>query len=254
MKRSKAQSAKKMLSESLDPGKQGTRRCARRVLEPLLHVLMAAGLSENDLVAICQQIVRRSLTQRIGRPLASLTAQTHLEHVIARWNNDPKYIDGGEPSPLRLRGKPPSFSSLVRAVSAKASAVATLKLLHRRGLARLDRAGRVRLLARFYPVRARDAIDLELFTTMTIDFLRTHEFNFLKNPPHGYGLFQRVAHKRNSDARVAPEFNRYVRDQGQMFLERIDEWLSRHQPSPLRRSRTRVRLGVGMYVINESLR
>jgi hypothetical protein len=88
---------------------------------------------------------------------------------------------------------------------------------------------------------------------MTVDFLRTVEFNALKNPRPGSGLFQRTAHKRNSDARVAPEFNRHIRQEGQLFLERVDEWLARHQPKKSSRSRAKVRLGVGIYVINELL-
>jgi hypothetical protein len=90
---------------------------------------------------------------------------------------------------------------------------------------------------------------------MTIDFLRALEFNLVKNPRLGEGLFQRRAAKINSDARLAPEFNEYAREQSQLFLESIDEWLIRHQPRPKRGERRRkVRLGVGVYVINEALR
>jgi hypothetical protein len=50
-------------------------------------------------------------------------------------------------------------------------------------------------------------------------------------------------------------FNRYAREQGQLFLEAMDEWLIRHQPTNSRKRRKdRVRLGVGIYVINEALR
>jgi hypothetical protein len=104
-------------------------------------------------------------------------------------------------------------------------------------------------------MRSSGAIDIELFTTLTVDFLRTHEYNFLKNPTMGHGLFQRVAHKLDSSPRLAPLFNRYVREQGQLFLESVDEWLIRHQPATRRGQRRRkVRLGVGVYVINETLR
>jgi hypothetical protein len=104
-------------------------------------------------------------------------------------------------------------------------------------------------------MRSRGAIDLELFTTFTVDFLRTLEYNFLKNPLMGRGLFQRVAHKLDSNSRLAPLFNQYVREHGQLFLESVDEWLIRHQPARRRgQRRRRVRLGVGVYVINEALR
>jgi Family of unknown function (DUF6502) len=233
--------------------KRQVRKCARRVLAPLLHVLTAAGLSEQELATVCRQVAHSLPVRSTTRHLAGLREHRYLEHVIAKWNNDPHYLGEGQPIVLKLKGKRPSFTSLVRGVSSRASAATTLRLLSERGLVKVDRAGRARLLARFYPVRAHESLDLELFTTMTVDFLRAHEFNYLRNPRYGSGLFQRIAHNRNSDARIAPEFNRYVRDQGQLFLERIDEWLSRHQPKKSTRSRTRVRLGIGMYVINESL-
>jgi hypothetical protein len=97
-------------------------------------------------------------------------------------------------------------------------------------------------------------VDIETVTTMTVDFLRTHEFNILKNPQAGKGLFQRIAHHQSSDVNLAPLFNQYVREQGQSFLEAIDEWLIRHQPKKRASKQQKlVRLGVGVYVINEAL-
>jgi hypothetical protein len=111
------------------------------------------------------------------------------------------------------------------------------------------------LLSRFQPARLNGAVDIETITRMAIDFLRTYELNLLKSPPMGQGLFQRYAQMPNSDARLAPTFNKYAREQGQIFLEAIDEWLVRHQPRKRStRPRKRVRLGVGIYVINEALR
>jgi hypothetical protein len=108
---------------------------------------------------------------------------------------------------------------------------------------------------RYTPARTRGKVDIEIFTSMTTDFLRALEFNLVNNPRLGEGLFQRRAAKVNSDARLAPVFNRYVREQGQLFLESVDEWLTRHQPKQKRGQRRRkVRLGVGVYVINEALR
>jgi hypothetical protein len=50
-------------------------------------------------------------------------------------------------------------------------------------------------------------------------------------------------------------FNKYVREQGQFFLESVYEWLIRHQPAKKAgHHRKKTRLGVGVYVINEALR
>src|SRR5262245_51775757 len=155
--------------------KRQVRKCARSVLAPLIHVLTAAGLSEKELATVCRQIIRGLPASPTTKRLTGLSEHRYLEHVIAKWNNDPHYLLEGQPILLKLKGKRPSLGSLVRGVSASASAANTLRLLSERGLVSVDRAGRAKLLVRFYPVRARGALDLELFTTMTVDFLRTHE-------------------------------------------------------------------------------
>jgi hypothetical protein len=217
-------------------------------------VLVSAGLSEQELTTICGEVIRGLPRRAKTKPLAALSPDGRLEQLIARWTTDPEYLDIGVPMVLRIRGCKPSFATLVRKVSPRASAQQSLRVLQKRGLVRVNGKGQVRLLARFYPVRANDAVDLGLFTTMTIDFLRTHEFNFLRNPRRGQGLFQRTAHNRDSDARIAPIFNRYIRERGQQFLEDADDWLYRHRSTRAERSGKKVRLGVGMYVINELLR
>lgn len=157
--------------------------------------------------------------------------------------------------PLRMRGKRPSFQSLIRSVAPDLSPKLALHTLKRSHVVSVNKDRKIQLLSRFYPARKRGTVDLEFFTNETVDFLRTQEFNFLKNPPMGHGLFQRRAHKLNSDASLAPIFNRHVRERGQLFLEEIDEWLVRHQPKNGKgRRKKRVRLGVGIYVINEALR
>lgn len=231
------------------------RDCASRVLRPLLRVLRATGISKKQLMQVCENSIRELSERTPATHIKSMPHSEPLEHVVAQWVNNPVYLDQGRSMRLRVRGKKPSFQSLVKSAAPKSSPTLLLRALKRSHVLRVARDGKVELLSHFYPARSHGAIDLELFTKMTIDFLRTQEFNLLKNPRVGHGLFQRRAQLLNSDARLAPEFNRYAREQGQLFLEAIDEWLVRHQPKrggP--RPKKRVRLGVGIYVINEALR
>lgn len=231
------------------------RNCANAVLTPLLRVLRAAGLSKKQLIEVCEKNIR-GLPDRTYRARSSVLPEpVTLEDIVSHWTNTPAYLDQSGTVRLRMRGRKPSFHSLVKAVAPKLSPTLVLRALKRSRVVRVTKDGRVELLSHFYPTRDRGTVDLESFTNMTIDFLRTQEFNYLNNPSMGHGLFQRRAHKFNSDARLAPVFNRYVREQGQLFLEAIDEWLVRHQPKKTgRRRKKRVRLGVGIYVINEALR
>ena len=178
-----------------------------------------------------------------------------MDEVIARWINHPSYMSHGKPMPLSLKGKACSFSSLVKLAAPNASPTVLLRALVLNRVVRITRGKKVQLLMRYSPVRTGGAIDIKLITAMIVDFLSALEFNLLKNPRRGEGLFQRRAAKVNSDIRLAPVFNEYVRDQSQLFLESVDEWLIRHQPvKKAGQRRRKVRLGVGVYVINEALR
>lgn len=225
-----------------DKRAERARSCANKLLRPLLRVLHGAGLNKSQLADVCTRNIRNLPEQA---PIARIGLQPHyepLEHIVARWVSDHAYLERGRSMRLRVRGKRPSFQSLVKSVAPRSSFSAALHLLKQRRVVRLGRDGKVDLVSRFYPARSQDVVDIELFTKMTVDFLRTLECNILENPRIGHGLFQRIAHKFNSDARLAPVFNRYVREQGQLFLEAIDEWLVRHQPMRRKgRSKKRVR-------------
>lgn len=232
-----------------------THVCAREMLRPLLRVLLAAGLTERQLVAICTDSVRQTTQHAATARLEPLLNRRPLELIVWRWTNHDAFLDKGVPARLRFKGAKPSFRTLVRSVSARYSPSAALQELKRKRVVRIAQDGKVELLSRFYPILSRSTVDIEAFSQMTTDFLRAHEFNLLRKAMPGRGLFQRVAHNVNSDLRLAPTFNRYAREKSQLFLEAIDEWLVRHQPkrTGVRRKR-KVRLGIGIYVINEALR
>ena len=231
------------------------RSCARRVLRPLFRLLLAAGLEKKELVALTAQTIGRLPEHSTHAQLRSLPYCRPLEKLVARWVTNPRYLDEGHPMRLRMRGRHPSFQSLVKSVTPKMPCALALDALKRTRIARVTSDRKVELLSHFYSMRVAGFVDIEVVTTIVVDFLRTHEFNILKNPQAGRGLFQRIAHHQNSDPKLAPVFNQYAREQGQSFLEAMDEWLLRHQPRHHgKRRRKRVRLGVGIYVINEALR
>lgn len=228
---------------------------AELVLRPLFRILLAAGLSEAQLIRVCETGIRRLAKNAMFGRLGSMPHVERTDEVIARWIHHPSYSSHGEPVILPMKGKTVSFSALVKLVAPRASPTTMLHALMLSHAVRMRSDGRIELLMRYTPLRARGGVDIKLFTSVTTDFLHALEFNLLNRPRLGEGLFQRRAHKVNSDARLAPVFNQYVREQGQLFLESIDEWLIRHQPKQKRGQRRRkVRLGVGVYVINEALR
>lgn len=232
-----------------------TLACARAMLRPLLRVLLAAGVSERELALICTRLISKHSNTRGLARITPLVDRAPLEAIVYRWGNHFSYLERGKPARLRFRGKRPSFCDLVKSVSPHLSPILALSDLKRSRVVRTLKDGSTELISRFYPMRSARTVDIELVARMTTDFLRAQEFNLLKNPALGKGLFQRIAHNLNSDARLAPVFNQYAREQGQLFLETIDEWLVRHQPKrSSKRRKRKIRLGVGIYVINEAMR
>jgi hypothetical protein len=229
--------------------------CARRALTPLFRLLLASGLPKHELIILSERTIRQLPDHSMAAQLKSIPECAPLQRLVARWVNDSGYLERGHPMRLRLKGPRPSFQALVKSGAPSLSWAYALDALQRAGVAKVARDRKVQLLSHFYSTRLGRSVDIELVTTMVVDFLRAHELNILKHPRSGHGIFQRIAHNLNSDSKLAPVFNRYVREQGQLFLEGIDEWLIRHQPRARgERRRKRVRLGVGIYVINEALR
>ena len=227
---------------------------ASRVLKPLLRVLFAAGLSEAELAAICRIHAHKYARDGVHTSFSLWRYQPAIEDIIARWNTDPSFLEGSKPAPLAYTGRD-SFTSLARLATPAIGVSRALSELRRHKLVTGRRNGRLRLISSFFPVRTTDAFDLEMFTKMTVDFLRTHEVNFLSKRPRGKGLFQRIAHRSTSNPKLAEEFNSYARTQGQLLLEAIDDWLARHD-TDVRRPKiaNRSRVGMGIYLINETLR
>lgn len=227
---------------------------ASDVLLPLLRVLIAAGLTEQELLEICArhaQHIRKTLGRQRLRSLDNHGQK--LERIISRWITDPAFLEEGAPAALDYSGRR-GFKLLVGRASPGFSPSEALRNLLRHRVVSISGKKRVRLLSRFFPMRSVNAIDIDIYAQMTIDFLRTHEFNFLRNPKRGQGLFQRFAHSASIDPRLAPLFNRYARKQGEVLLEAVDDWLARRERPMRKGAKKSVRLGLGVYVINESLR
>ena len=53
--------------------------------------------------------------------------------------------------------------------------------------------------------------------------------------------------------RLARHFNSFAREQAALLLESIDDWLARHQMRT-RNAQRPIRLGMGIYVVNETVR
>ena len=226
---------------------------ADRMIAPLVRILCAVGMSQAELTAICARHCASSRRSGRKRALKVVVRDPRYADIITRWVTQPRYQDAGRPAFLKASGRAPSFASLVRETEPSLSPREVLSDWSRSKIVRITGRKQVQLLERFVPTRSGKEFDLGFLATMTGDFLRAHEFNVLYGKRRGHGLFQRLAHSYDVHPKLAHDFNDFAREQAALLLESIDDWLARHQ-MPQRQRRKANRLGMGIYVVNETVR
>jgi Family of unknown function (DUF6502) len=223
------------------------------MIAPLVRILSAVGISHAELIAICARHCASSRRSGRKRVLKVVVRDPRYPDIITRWVTQPRYQEAGRPALLKTSGRSPSFASLVRETEPSLSPREVLSDWSRSKIVRFTRPKQVQLLERFVPTRCGKELDLGFLATMTSDFLRAHEFNVLHGKRRGHGLFQRLAHSYDVHPRLAKDFNAFARKQAALLLESIDDWLARHQMPQRRRQRPN-RLGMGIYLVNETVR
>jgi hypothetical protein len=243
----------KIMTQKNDRTRDLVLASADRMIAPLVRILSAVGVSHAELTAICARHCASARRSGRRRVLKVVARDPRYPDIITRWVTQPRYQDAGRPALLKTSGRAPSFSSLVRETEPTLSPREVLSDWSRSKIVRVTRQKRVQLLERFVPTRSGKEFDLGFLATMTSDFLRAHEFNVLYGKRRGHGLFQRLAHSYDVHPKLARDFNAFAREQATLLLEAIDDWLARHQ-MPQRQRRKPNRLGMGIYVVNETVR
>jgi hypothetical protein len=226
---------------------------ASRIMAPLVHILYAVGITEVQLNTLCERHYRLARRSRPKRPLKVVVRDPRYPDIITRWVTQPRYQTAGRPAVLKALGRSPSFASLVRETEPSLSPRQVLRDWHRAKIVRVTRDHRVKLVERFVPTRSGNEFDFGFLATMTSDFLRAHEYNVLHGKRRGHGLFQRLAHSYDVHPRLARDFNSFAREQAALLLESVDDWMARHQMHK-RAAQKPIRLGMGIYVVNETVR
>jgi len=113
-------------------------------------------------------------------------------------------------------------------------------------------AGDLRVLMRYYMPLQMDPDAVVRGGSMLEDLGTTVSFNLGKDEDELSRFAGRATNTRirSADAR---RFRTFLETEGQAFLERVDEWLSRHEKPPAddgKKTRS-VRVGVGVYGIED---
>lgn len=258
----------------------------RRVLYPLVRILLRHGIAFDDFAEIARRAYVEVGMNEVGIPgrkpsisrVAILSGLTRKEvqrivnldpaddaegearynraaRVVAGWVRDAQFADAaGEPRILALADDGnPGFAELVKRYSGDVPARAMLDELLRVGAVARDADGRIRLLSRVYIPHASNADKLQILGSDVADLIRTIDHNL----QHGSAqpLFQRKAMYDNVPLEALPRLRALGAKHAQRLIEQADAWLSAQDRdvTPDVQGTGRARAGIGIFYFEETL-
>jgi hypothetical protein len=263
------------------PNQQILVRAVLRLLRPLVRILLRNGIAfgtfsdmakkvytdvafedftlEGKKQTVSRVSILTGLTRKEVKRLHELPGPDSVTEekrynrairVISGWLNDPRFCsDDGVPLPLPIESEEQSFSQLVRLYSGDVPIQAMLtELTNSKSVERRDDI--VYLIRHAYvpsddPVEKMHILGTDVEELIaTIDHNLTHQGNELR--------FQRKVSNENISASSLKTFKQLSAKEAQMFLERLDSWLTEHEQYPdSEHEQTPVKVCMGIYYYEE---
>jgi hypothetical protein len=251
------------------------------LLEPVILLLLKSGVTWKEFAAVARERFVQVATREFGirgRPTnasrvailtgidrrdvrklrAALTDPGASEpgfmskptQVLEAWYRDPEFVGrDGKPKDLAVDGKG-GFADLVRRYAAGIPVVAMIKELRAAGAVQKTRGNRLRVLKRTYIPRELSDDQIRLWSSALRDLGTTLEVNVMRAPDER-PRFERRALSLAVDKAALPEFRAFLESEGQAFLERVDAWLESHRAAAQSSDSDAIRLGVGVFHIQD---
>ena len=243
---------------SADDVKVGLRQAYRRLLKPLVRILIRNGVTAAEMSEIVRQVFvdaaqdeefhlpgRKQSDMRVSILTGLTRKEVHkfrrkketkllpsnlsrVSRVISGWNQDPEFTGPyGLPIPLPFEdivGKP-SFTELVRRHSGDMSPRAMLDELIRVGVVNRDEDELIQVTGRAYIPTQLEPASIERLGRVVGRLADTLDLNTqLENPEEGRFERQVVTDVGLTDAEYE-EFGLFVRKKAQELLVTLDDWL-----------------------------
>jgi len=258
-------------------------RAARRILRPLVRILLRNGITAN----VFQELARKVFVDVAhdefgidGKPqtLARVSVITGLNRkevarlhkmedvgeddrewsnragtVLSAWLTEATYhTPAGFPLDLPFAGDSPSFSDLVKQYSGDMypRAVAD-ELLRTRAIEEVE--GKLRMTERAFVPSGDPALMIDQLGLQTTDLLETIDHN-LQTEPNEH-LFQMRVRSINLPAKYLAEFNEYSKRISINAKDDIAHWLNEHDAGKDETGKdARYVAGIGIFQINQIVR
>lgn len=265
----------------MDISKKTILSAFRLIFRPIAKILLLAGVTWKEIAEVAKATFVEVASAEFGikgRPtnvsrLAILTGFTrkevarlrdllanddspvidrmnHATRVLTGWYSDSDFLsEAGAPIALSAEGDGASFETLCKRYASDVPATTMLKELKHVGAIVTGPSGDLVVQTRYYMPLQMDPEQILSSGSVMQDLGNTVAHNlFRKNDMPA--RFERRATNTRVAAEVVPEFQRYLENEGQAFLERVDAWLSKHELEK-DSTKTGIRLGLGAYWIEQ---
>lgn len=214
------------------------------------RVSILTGVSRKEIARV------RNLLEQESTPLPNKT--TDATRLLSGWHQDPDFITPlGEPRLLPAEGSGVSFATLWQRYGGDVPVTSMRKELERAGAITALPDGTLRVERRYFMPRRFDPQWILNAGSMLSDLGTgiAHNLDVAAEPALGGARapgrrFIGRATSDSVDVAARPEFEAFVEQRGQEFLEAVDKWLTEHEARPASGgARKRTRLGLGMFLI-----
>jgi hypothetical protein len=251
----------------------------RRLLKPLVRILLRNGVAFNEFSDIAKAVYVDVASQEFKVPhrkmsqarVAILTGLTRKEvawlygdkakereelksnlnrvtRVLAGWHTDSDFTGPyGLPLELQFEGeKGQDFLELTRRYSRDMAPRAMLDELIRIKAVQETESGWYKVLTRTYLPDA-DALDsLDRLAWVVKRFMGTFDNNIIHADSQKRNFERQVVSDEGMRPEDLPKFRSFIKERAQLLLEEIDNWLSQLD-APDKKAKDVVRTGVGIY-------
>lgn len=217
------------------------------------RVSILTGVSRKEVARV------RALLDQAAPPPPNKT--TDATRLLSGWHQDPDFVTGGgEPRVLSPEGEGASFATLWSRYGGDVPLTSMRKELERAGAITNLPDGTLRAETRYFMPRNFDPQWVQNAGSMLKDLGTsiTHNLDAGVTPSTGSPGAERRrfigrATSDSVDEAALPEFEAFVEQNGQVFLEKIDQWLTEHESRPAPGGGggggKRMRLGLGLFLI-----
>jgi hypothetical protein len=265
----------------MDKNKETILAAFRLIFRPIAKILLFAGITWKEVSEVCKATMvevasaeygikgrptnasrvailtgfTRKEVGRLRNVLASEDTQVndrmnHATRVLSGWYSDVDFRgDGGAPAALSPDSDGASFADLCKRYASDVPATTMLKELKKVGAVVEGDDGQLIVQTRYYMPRKMDPELVLSSGSVMQDLGNTVAHNLYRDTGEA-ARFERRAHNTRIPASARSRFQDFLEDEGQAFLERVDQWLTDNEIQNESTEKV-IRLGLGAYWIEQ---